>query len=52
MLRLLKEFKEGLKVYLCLSCNHTFNIGKDKPAYCCYCGVHKIESISDYLSIT
>jgi rubrerythrin len=51
MLRLLKEFKEGLKIYLCLSCNHTFNIGKGRQAQCPYCGAHKIESISDYLSI-
>jgi len=44
MLKLLKDFTEGLKIYLCLVCGHKINIGKGNRAICNYCGNQDIES--------
>lgn len=43
MIKLIKEYKEGLKEFFCSSCGHKFNIAKDnKKNKCPYCGEDKL----------
>lgn len=45
MLKLIRQFKEGLRIFKCLSCKREIAIAKNKEIRCIYCGALEDKSI-------